>query len=222
MRWNSRELGAISPALFIPLLEETGLMAQVGQWAIETACVQHKLWLDAGLGPIRIAVKISARQLREADFAEMIARVLTRYGLTADALEIEVTEDMLMADVNCTQAAILALHRMGLRVAVDDFGTGYSSLSFLKQFPIHTIKIDGSFISEVPKNESDVEIIKAIIRMGQSLSRRVSAEGVENAVQLEALRQLGCHEIQGYVLIPPLPGVQLFDVFRNEYLFASA
>jgi diguanylate cyclase (GGDEF)-like protein/PAS domain S-box-containing protein len=222
MRWNSRELGSISPARFIPLLEETGLMAQVGQWAIDTACVQHKRWLDAGVGPIRIAVNVSARQLREADFAEMIARVLSRYGLTSDALEIEVTEDMLMADVNRTQAAILALHRMGLKVAIDDFGTGYSSLSFLKQFPIHTIKIDGSFISEVPKNESDVEIIKAIIRMGQSLNRRVSAEGVENTVQLEALRQFGCDEIQGYVLSPPLPGDQLIDVFRKEYTFASA
>lgn len=205
MRWNNDELGSISPVKFVPVLEETGMVVEVGEWALRTACAQHKDWIEKGLPPIRIAVNLSARQLREKSFIPMLKSVMKETGVTAASLEIEITESMLMLDSEGAVVALNTLNKMGFHVAMDDFGTGYSSLSYLKMFPIDTIKIDRSFVSDITTSEDDAEIIKTIISMGQTLNRRVIAEGVETEEQLALLKKYKCDEIQGYYFCVPLP-----------------
>ncbi len=216
MRWQSKELGLISPVKFIPILEETGMVVEVGEWALRTACEQHKAWLAAGIPPIRIAVNLSARQLRETSFVPMLERVLSDCNVGAEILEIEITESMLMSDSAKAVVALDELHNLGLHVAMDDFGTGYSSLSYLKRFPIDTIKIDRSFVADIATNEDDAEIIKTIINMGQTLNRKVIAEGVETEEQLSILRQYECDEIQGYFFCMPKPADELTDFFKSQ------
>lgn len=205
MRWNNEDLGSVSPVKFIPVLEETGMVVEVGEWALRTACQQHKDWLALGLPPTRIAVNLSARQLRETSFVPMMKSVLKESGITPEGLEIEITESMLMSDSEKAVVALGELHDMGLHVAMDDFGTGYSSLSYLKRFPIDTIKIDRSFVSDIDTSIDDAEIIKTIINMGQTLNRKVVAEGVETEEQLSILCQYDCDEVQGYLFCPPKP-----------------
>jgi len=209
MRWNSVELGMISPARFIPVLQETGLMVEFGEWAIRAACLQHREWLDAGLPPIRIAVNLSARQLREISFVSVFKKALKEIGVVSESLEIEITESLLMADARNTVTAIEELHDLGIRVTMDDFGTGYSSLSVLKRFPIDSIKIDQSFVADITTNSDDAEIIRAIVTMGKTLNRTVIAEGVETQEQIDMLRDYGCDQIQGYLFCPPMPATEL-------------
>ena len=154
---------------------------------------------------IRIAVNLSARQLREESFIPIVKRILKETGVSPDGLEIEITESMLMSDHEKAVKALGELHDMGIHIAMDDFGTGYSSLSYLKRFPIDTIKIDQSFVADIATNPDDAVIIKTIINMGQNLNRRIVAEGVENEGQLAILSEYNCDEIQGYLLSPPLP-----------------
>ncbi|MEO5336732.1 MAG: EAL domain-containing protein [Magnetospirillum sp. WYHS-4] len=215
MRWQNPELGMVSPARFIPVLEETGMVVEVGEWAIRVACRQIRRWLEAGLPPIRIAVNLSARQIRDGTLAPTVANILDETGVPPTALELEITESMLMTDAQKSVIALEDLHRMGIHVAMDDFGTGYSSLSYLKRFPIDTIKIDRSFVSDIASNPDDAEIIKTIITMGQTLNRRVVAEGVETEDQLKILRDYRCDEIQGYLLSPPLPADK-FETFVRQ------
>jgi diguanylate cyclase (GGDEF)-like protein/PAS domain S-box-containing protein len=217
MRWHSDENGLISPVKFIPVLEETGMVVEVGEWALRTACEQHKAWVQAGLPPIRIAVNLSARQLRETSFVPMMERVLKESGVKAESLEIEITESMLMSDSAKAVVALGELHEMGLHVAMDDFGTGYSSLSYLKKFPIDTIKIDRSFVADIATDEDDAEIIKTIISMGRTLNRKVVAEGVETAEQLSILRQYNCDEIQGYYFCRPQPSEKLTGFLQTHF-----
>lgn len=211
MRWNNKELGSISPVQFIPVLEETGMVVEVGEWALRTACEQHLEWIEKGLPPIRIAVNLSARQLREVSFVSVLEQVMKDTGVSSDSLEIEITETMLMSDSVNSVIALDKLHDMGLHVAMDDFGTGYSSLSYLKKFPIDTIKIDRSFVADITTNEDDAEIIKTIITMGHTLNRNVIAEGVETEEQLDLLRSYGCDEVQGYFFCRPQTAEQLTD-----------
>ena len=218
MRWNSLELGQVSPVKFIPVLEETGMVVDVGEWAIRTACEQHCAWRAMGLPPINVAVNISARQLREHNFVSIVRQILKETGVAPEHLEIEITESMLMSDTANVVITLGQLHGLGITIAMDDFGTGYSSLSYLKKFPIDTIKIDRSFIADIATNSDDVEIIKAIITMGQSLNRKIIAEGVETAEQLLILKKYQCDEIQGYVFGRPMPGDSLAEFFKNEAL----
>jgi len=209
MRWNNPTIGPISPVKFIPLLEETGQVVEVGEWAIRTACLQHRAWLKAGLPAIRIAVNISARQLREDSFASIVDKIMKENNVAPDGLEIEITESMLMSDHAKAVTALGELHDMGIHIAMDDFGTGYSSLSYLKRFPIDTIKIDRSFVADIATDPDDAEIIKTIISMGKTLNRRIVAEGVETEDQLAILSEYDCDEIQGYFFSPPLPAEKI-------------
>ena len=218
MRWNAAELGSVPPAKFIPVLEETGMVVDIGEWAIRTACRQHIAWRDMGLPPIPVAVNLSARQLREQNFVSIVRQILKETGVGPENLEIEITESMLMSDTANVVTSLEKLHDMGICIAMDDFGTGYSSLSYLKRFPIDTIKIDRSFIADIATDTDDVEIIKAIITMGQSLNRKIIAEGVETAEQLSILKKYQCDEIQGYVFSHPLPGESLANFFKKKAL----
>ena len=216
MRWNNQEFGIVSPAKFIPIMEETGMVMEIGEWVIRTACTQYRKWRDEGLAPLRVAVNLSARQLREPNFISVVERVLKKTGVAPEALEIEITENMLMTDATNSVVALDTLHDMGIHIAMDDFGTGYSSLNYLKRFPIDTIKIDGTFIADIETNPEEVEIVKAIITMGHSLNRRVAAEGVETKGQLSILKEYGCDEIQGYYLCPPKPAESMTAFLREN------
>ena len=216
MRWSNRDFGAISPAKFIPVMEETGMVMEIGEWVIRTACTQYQEWRGEGLAPLRVAVNLSARQLREPNFVSVVERVLKQTGADPEALEIEITESMLMSDSTNSVVALGTLHDMGIHISMDDFGTGYSSLNHLKRFPIDTIKIDGSFVADIESNPDEIEIIKAIITMGHSLNRRVAAEGVETEVQLSILREYECDEVQGYYLCPPKPAGALTAFLRKN------
>ena len=204
MRWESPELGMVSPVRFIPILEETGMVVEVGEWAIHTACRQHVAWLDAGLPPIKVAVNLSARQLREPSFVKIVKTALKNNNLEPSAIEIEITESMLMSDAPIIVAALKELHDFGVHISMDDFGTGYSSLSYLKRFPIDTIKIDRSFVNDIHVDPDDAEIIHTIINMGHTLNRKIIAEGVETEEQLDILKAYRCDEIQGYFFSKPL------------------
>ena len=216
MRWDNPSLGMVSPARFIPVLEETGMVVEVGEWAIREACHQHQRWIEEGLSPIRIAVNLSARQLREMSFVSVLQKLLAETGVGPDGIEIEITESMIMSDKDTAIIALTELHGLGIRVAMDDFGTGYSSLSYLRQFPIDTIKIDGSFIADISNSPEDAEIVRTIISMGQTLNKSIVAEGVETEEQLELLRSYKCDQIQGYLFSRPVPGDELTEFIREK------
>lgn len=216
MRWKSPELGMVSPVRFIPVLEETGMVVEVGEWAIRTACLQHRAWIEAGLPPLRVAVNLSARQLREISFVSVLEKVLRETGVGPEGIEIEITESMLMSDTENAVSALKDLHNLGIHVAMDDFGTGYSSLSYLRRFPIDTIKIDGSFVADIADSHDGAEIIRTIISMGKTLNRQIVAEGVETEEQLALLREYDCDHIQGYLISRPLPGDELTGFLRAK------
>ena len=203
-RWNHPSLGLIPPAKFIPLAEETGMIVPIGEWVLLAACMQNKIWMESGLGPLRVAVNISARQFQQRNLLKMISSVLDKTGLSARFLDLELTESVLMHKDQNTTATLYKLSEMGIQFSVDDFGTGYSSLTYLQRFPIHTLKIDRSFVQEITVDASDAKIVTAIITMAHSLDLRVIAEGVETAAQLDYLKALNCDEAQGYFFSRPL------------------
>jgi len=209
LRWRSADMGMVSPVKFIPVMEETGLIGQVGEWAIETACHQHREWRNAGFPFMRVAVNLSVRQLRQNNLDEVVADILKRTGIDASGLELEITESMIMKDTENAIALLQRLRGMGIHLAMDDFGTGYSSLSYLKRFPLDTIKIDRSFVNDIATDPDDLEIIRTIIQMGHSLRRRIVAEGVETEEQRKLLRKLKCDEMQGYLVSPPVPASEI-------------
>lgn len=205
MRWVHPQRGMISPATFIPLAEETGLIEEIGLWGLKAACAWNRGLQARGLTPIPVAVNISARQLYRADFPEMVAAILEQTGLEARWLELEITESMLMKDVKSAIAAMTRLNRLGISLALDDFGTGYSSLSYLRQFPIEKLKIDQSFIRDLVLDPNARAIAGSIVALAKSLNLRTIAEGVETEEQAAILQALGCHEVQGYWYSRPLP-----------------
>jgi len=217
MRWDNPKLGSITPFVFIPILEESGLVVEVGEWAIKTACEQHNEWVKHGLPPMKMAVNLSPRQLREKTFVSIVQNTLKKTKLDVKYFEIEITESMLMSDAPNIVAALSKLHELGVHVSMDDFGTGYSSLSYLKRFPIDTIKIDRSFVSDIAIDQDDAEIIRTIINMGKTLNRKVIAEGVETVEQFNMLKEYECDEIQGYYISRPLTG-ENFVSFYNEWI----
>ncbi len=216
LRWRCSECGTISPVEFIPVLEETGLIHSVGRWVLEEACRQNKAWQDAGLPPLRVAVNVSARQFRRADFAGQVEGALQSSGLEPRWLELEITESLLVEDVDATLEQLNHLVNMGVSISVDDFGTGYSSMSYLKRFPLHTLKVDQSFVRDIGIDADDDAIVRAVIAMAHGLRLKVIAEGVESEQQLQFLKALDCDHIQGYLISRPLPADELAKWLRQQ------
>ncbi|WP_435805415.1 EAL domain-containing protein [Shewanella psychromarinicola] len=215
MRWESPELGLISPVEFIPLAEETGIINQIGHWAINQACSQLALWHQQGFEHISVAVNLSARQLK-VDIISMIEVALAVSGLPASALELELTESMIMGNPQESVTVLSQLKALGLTIAVDDFGTGYSSLSYLKRFPIDTLKIDQEFVRDITEDPDDAAITSAIITLAHSLELKVVAEGVETQAQLNFLREGGCDQVQGFLLSKPLNAVDCLVLLTKD------
>ena len=203
IRWQHPDLGLVPAAQFIPLAEETGMIGSIWEWVLKTACTQAKAWQIAGLPPLRMAVNLSARQFRQHDLAQSIAVVLNEIGLDASALELEITETMVVQAPERTRLILAELKAMGIAISIDDFGTGYSSLSYLKRYPIDYLKIDRSFINGLPLDADDGAITRAIIAMAKSLKLRVVAEGVETLEQSTFLEAAGCEDGQGYLFSRP-------------------
>jgi diguanylate cyclase len=204
VRWLSPELGLLSPHEFIPLAEETGTIIQIGEWVLQQACQQLKAWHEQGHEHLQIAVNLSGRQLRELNVVDKVREVLERSAIAPGALELELTESMLMDAGQQTIAKLRALKNTGIRLAIDDFGTGYSSMSYLKMFPIDTLKIDQSFVRDLPGNSDDCAIVQAIIAMGRNLQLQVVAEGIEKQNQADFLRVYGCVKAQGMLYGEPM------------------
>jgi diguanylate cyclase (GGDEF)-like protein/PAS domain S-box-containing protein len=217
VRWAHPEKGLIPPGKFISIAEESGLIVPIGEWVLRTACRQSKAWQDAGLPRISMAVNLSARQFREPHLVALVAKAMADAGLGqhADNLELELTESLLMKDMEGTIATLKKLHEMGVCLSIDDFGTGYSSLSYLKRFPIHTLKIDQSFIRDITIDPNDAAIAATIIALGHNLKLKVIAEGVETAEQLALLREMKCDQIQGYYFSKPVPAEALEKLLRE-------
>jgi diguanylate cyclase len=205
LRWESPDLGMIPPLEFIPVAEETGLIIPIGEWVLRTACAQAKRWHDAGNAPLRMAVNVSVHQFVHPGFPDLVGRVLLETGLDPAALELEITESVLMKDEDHAVATLVALKALGVSLALDDFGTGYSSLGRLRTFPIDRLKIDRSFVQSISADGDDKAIASAVIAMAESMKLRVTAEGVETGPQLDYLRRNHCEEIQGYYISRPLP-----------------
>jgi len=204
LRWRHPERGFIPPAQFVPIAEDTGLLLPIGRWVLREACRQSRAWLDAGLPPMPMAVNISALEFRSENFVESIRAVLKETRLDPHCLELELTESVLMKHAESTISMLKALKDIGVQLAVDDFGTGYSSLSYLRQFPIDSLKMDRSFVHEISGKFDDAAIVSAVISMGNSLNKRVIAEGVETREQLDFLTAAGCEEAQGYYFSAPM------------------
>jgi diguanylate cyclase (GGDEF)-like protein len=205
VRWQHPRLGLISPADFIPLAEETGLILPIGEWILREACRQNKEWQKQGLAPLRVGVNISALQLQRQDLAETVVRILEETDLAPQSLELELTESSIMGNARATIDVLTRLQTMGVTISIDDFGTGFSSLSYLKRLPIDTLKIDQSFVRDVSTNQDDAALVMAIITLAHNLRLRVVAEGVETDEQWKFLHLLRCDEIQGFVFSKPLP-----------------
>jgi diguanylate cyclase (GGDEF)-like protein/PAS domain S-box-containing protein len=198
LRWKHPELGLVSPATFIPIAEENGLIVPIGEWVLQTACTQNKAWQDALQPDLRVAVNFSARQFQQFNLVQMVANCLERTGLAPKYLELEITETTAMQDVDYTTKVLRELQAMGVQIALDDFGTGYCSLNYLKKFPLNILKIDKSFVSELTTDPCERAIANAVATLGRDLNLSVVAEGVETKEQLDCLRSLHCHEIQGH------------------------
>lgn len=205
VRWNHPELGMLAPSQFIPIAEESRLIIPLGEYVLRTACAQAKRWIDDGRPPARVSVNLSSVQFTEPDLEMRVRRALSECGLPPEWLELELTESILLNDIEATIVTLSNLKAMGVHLSIDDFGTGYSSLAYLKRFPIDALKIDQSFIRDVTTNPDDAAITTSIILMGRSLKLRVVAEGVETRSQLTFLRVLECDEAQGYLFSRPLP-----------------
>ncbi len=206
IRWKHPERGMISPATFIPLAEETGLIVPISVWVLRTACAQNVAWQKMGLPPVRIAVNLSGRHLsKHAELVRQVAEALEATGMAPEFLELELTESILMENVEATIKTLGQISDMGVMLSIDDFGTGYSSLSYLKRFPIDTLKIDQTFVRDSASDDGDAAIVKAVIALAHSLQLNVIAEGVETEKQLAFLRSQGCDEVQGYFFSRPLP-----------------
>lgn len=214
IRWRHPTLGLVSPATFIPMAEETGLIGPIGEWVLQAACMQTKKWLDAGMPPLRVAVNLSARQFKDGALIATIENVLRETGLSSSCLEVELTEGLAMEDVKKTVITLNALSEMGVSIAIDDFGTGYSSLAYLQRFPIDFLKIDQSFVRDIGTSADSAAIIRTIIAMAHNLQLKVVGEGVETEQQFDFLAGYECEEVQGYYFSRPLPAEE-FSVFLN-------
>ncbi len=215
LRWRHPERGEVSPAEFIPLAENLGMVRQVGEWVLDAACRQVRAWLDAGLRPLRVAVNISASHLRHPAFVEYLRGILARHRVPAQSLMIELTESAILHVGESARRTLNALHEMGVSVAVDDFGTGYSSLAYLKLPAIRVIKVDQTFVNGLPGDGNDVAITRTILALARSLELDAIAEGIENQQQLDFLLSAGCQEGQGYLFARPLPPAAIAEMLAS-------
>ena len=221
LRWNHPDLGTVAPGQFIPLAEETGMIVPIGRWVLKEACAQNMAWQRRGLRPVTMAVNLSPRQFADTHLLRDIDEALVASGMSPVLLQLEVTESMVMRNVSRAIKVLDAIQSRGIRLAIDDFGTGYSSMSLMKQFPIDTIKIDRSFIRDLPVDSEDQAIAQAIISMGKALGMTVIAEGVETVEQEAFLRSHACDEMQGFLFSRPLPAQQMAGLLGAEYPLAS-
>ena len=215
LRWKHPELGLVPPAQFIPLAEETGLIVPIGRWVLREACAQNMAWQRRGLRPVSMAVNLSPRQFADEQLLHDVDEALAASGMSPVLLQLEITESMVMRNVTRAVRVLDAIQSRGIRLAIDDFGTGYSSMSLMKQFPIDTIKIDRSFVRDLPRDSEDQAIAQAIISMGKALGMTVVAEGVETAEQQAFLRDHRCDEMQGFLFSKPLPPRELAKLLRT-------
>ena len=209
VRWQHPVRGLLTPAHFIEVCEDTGLIEQVGKWVMREACAQHRRWREEGVDIPRVSVNVSSRQLRQPEFVASVDYAIVRAEMAPDSLEIEVTESLILDGGKLAIKALQALERAGARVAIDDFGTGYSSFTYLKTLPASILKLDKSFVTDIATDGDAATIASAIINMAHTLRKEVVAEGVETVAQLDFLRRAGCERVQGYLLCPPLPATQL-------------
>lgn len=214
LRWQHPELGMVSPAEFIPIAEDSGLILPIGEWVLRTATQQLKAWMDQDMEPMVMAVNLSAVQFRHAHLPDRVTQILEEAKLQPQYLELELTEGVAMDDALGAITVMDNLHERGIRMSIDDFGTGYSSLSYLKRFKVYKLKIDQSFVHDITDDPDDRAIVKAIINLASSLGLETIAEGVETKGQLAFLREQGCNEIQGYYFSKPLPAEQ-FEAFMQ-------
>ncbi|HUK04796.1 MAG TPA: EAL domain-containing protein, partial [Burkholderiales bacterium] len=209
LRWNDRERGVVEPAHFVPLAEETGLILPIGEWVLRQACAQARRWQDAGLGPVTMAVNLSARQFHQKNLVQMVSAVLAETGLAPERLELEITESTMMHRAEEAAAGLRALHEIGVQLSLDDFGTGYSSLAYLHRFQVHTLKVDQSFVRDIKSDRDDAAIVSTVITLAKQLKLRALAEGVETREQLAFLRARGCDSYQGYLFCRPEPAAAI-------------
>ncbi len=215
LRWKHSELGNVPPGQFVPIAEDNGLILQIGEWILETACRRTKKWKDDGFGALKVAINVSGRQLEPQNLPAVVEKVLHETKLPPECLELEVTESVLVKNPSAAAAQLTILKSKGITIAIDDFGTGYSSLNYLRQFPVDTLKLDQAFVRNIGANASDLEIVSTIIKMAHNLKLKVVAEGVETRDQLTCLQILGCDQYQGYLLSKPIE-VEAFNQFLAE------
>ena len=216
LRWNTREFGPVSPAEFIPIAEDTGLILPIGEWVLRTACRQTRQWLDLGLANLRIAVNLSPRQFRQSNLTGLVSQCLAETGLPATALELEITESSLIEEVDEAIAQCRMLKKLGVKISLDDFGTGYSSLAYISRFPFDKIKIDQSFIRDITENPVNAAIANAAIVLARSLNLSVLAEGVETEAQASFLRSRRCDAMQGYLFSRPVPAAEFEQLLASR------
>jgi len=216
LRWTNPSLGAIPPVQFIPVAEATGLILPIGRWVLRTACEQNARWLQAGLPPVRMCVNLSMLQLEDKGLIADLRAVLRESGLPPHLLELELTESMIMHNAERAVRVLTEIKALGIRLAIDDFGTGYSSLAQLKRFPVDTLKVDRSFIRDLPRDPGDRAIAEAIIAMGKTLSLTIVAEGVETPEQRAFLREKACDEMQGFYFSTPLPEAEFASLLEQH------
>ena len=219
VRWQHPELGLIPPARFIPVAEENGHIVRLGEWVLKSACLQMRAWQDAGLQDMHMAVNLSARQLRHPDFPDRLVEILDETGLLPGNLVLELTESSMMENPERTRAVFNELHALGVRIAIDDFGTGYSSLNYLSQYQVDYLKVDRTFVNNLPHDEHQQAIMRAIIAMAKSLDIQVIAEGVETSAQWEFLKTLECEQGQGFLFAHPQPAASVEELMRNGAMF---
>ena len=214
IRWNDPRTGLVPPGRFIPILEETGLIHDVGRWALRKAIEDYLRWRAAGLAAVRIAVNVSPLQLRNRGFIAEIEQAIGIDAHAAAGLELEITESLIMEDVKHSIASLQAIRAMGVTIAIDDFGTGFSSLSYLSKLPVDTLKIDRSFVIDMTAGPEGLALVSTIINLAHSLKLKVVAEGVETEEQSRLLRLLNCDEMQGFLFSKPVPG----EIFETKFL----
>lgn len=222
LRWQHPELGVVMPADFLAIAEESGQMVAIGEWVLREACRQNKAWQDRGLPPIRITVNISARQLQHPGFVDTVRRALKDTGLAPQCLELEASEQMLMADIQLSMEILTQIKALGVRVGIDDIGTGISSLSCLTRLPLDTFKIDQSLVQGIRENRYDAALAKAIVSLARCLRLMVIAEGVEQEAQVDYLRQIGCDAMQGHFVSAPVAAVQVEQMLGQLAAQAAA
>ena len=222
LRWNHPERGRVSPVRFIPIAEKTGLIMQIGKWSLMNACRQNKIWQDRRLRKIPVAVNLSAQQFEHEDMMEVVGRILEETGLPAKYLELEITENTAIKELNSVAETLRQLKGLGVGIAVDDFGTAYSSLNYIKRLPVDKIKIDKSFIDGIGVSAKDERILKTVITLIQDLGMKAVAEGVETKRQVEFLAEEGCHTVQGFYYCKPIPAGNIEKMLYEENIQIDA